>query len=77
METDLILELLEKEGKDLVDSWVRDTPVGRMAHPSELQGTVVWMASDAASYLNGSDVVRFPLPGEVNPLTLLTPISGC
>jgi hypothetical protein len=24
---------------------------------SELQGTIVWMASDASTYLNGSDVV--------------------
>jgi NAD(P)-dependent dehydrogenase (short-subunit alcohol dehydrogenase family) len=57
MKTDLILELLEKEGKELVNAWVKDTPLGRMAHPSELHGTAVWMASDASSFLNGSDVV--------------------
>ncbi|KAL1973813.1 hypothetical protein VTN31DRAFT_5373 [Thermomyces dupontii] len=57
MKTDLIRELLEREGKELVESWVKDTPLGRMAHPSELQGTVVWMASDASSFLNGSDVI--------------------
>jgi hypothetical protein len=34
-----------------------DIPLGRMAQPSELQGTIVWMASNASSYLNGSDVV--------------------
>jgi hypothetical protein len=28
-----------------------------MANPSELQGTIVWMAGDASSYLNGSNVV--------------------
>ena len=57
MKTDLILGLLEKEGSELVNSWIKDIPMGRMAHPSELQGTIVWMASDASSYLNGSDVV--------------------
>lgn len=58
METDLIRELLAKEGKELVHSWVRDIPLGRMAHPSEMQGVAVWMASDASSYLNGNDIVR-------------------
>ncbi|KAL1988621.1 hypothetical protein VTN96DRAFT_8321 [Rasamsonia emersonii] len=57
MKTDLIRELLEKQGRDLEQSWVKDIPLGRMAHPSELQGTVVWMASDASSYLNGSDII--------------------
>lgn len=62
MLTDLIKELLEKEGKTLVESWTKDIPMGRLGHPPELQGTVVWMASDASSYLNGSDVVS----GSVN-----------
>lgn len=57
MKTDLIINLLEKEGKHIEENWVKDIPMGRLAHPSELQGTIVWMASDASSYLNGSDVV--------------------
>ncbi|KAH8802857.1 short-chain dehydrogenase/reductase-like protein SDR [Xylogone sp. PMI_703] len=60
MKTDLIRELLEKQGaagEQMEKEWVRDIPMGRMAHPSELRGTIVWMASDASSYLNGSDVV--------------------
>lgn len=57
MHTDLIKNLLEKEGKQLVDNWQKDIPLGRMAHPSELHGTIVWMASNASSYLNGSDVI--------------------
>lgn len=64
MKTDLIRELLEREGRDLEQAWVKGIPLGRMAHPSELRGTVVWMASEAASYLNGSDIVsinQFPL----------------
>ncbi|KAL1968155.1 hypothetical protein VTN77DRAFT_2286 [Rasamsonia byssochlamydoides] len=57
MQTDLIRELLEKQGRELVRSWIKDIPLGRMAQPSELQGTVVWMASDASRYLNGADVI--------------------
>lgn len=62
MRTDLILDLLDKEGSELVDSWVEETPMRRIAHPSELQGTVVWMASEASSFLTGSDVVCFTKP---------------
>ncbi len=57
MKTDLIIDLLAKEGKHIEEGWVKDVPMGRLAHPSELQGTIVWMASDASSYLNGSEIV--------------------
>jgi len=57
MKTDLIINLLAKEGKHIEEGWVKDIPMGRLSHPSELQGTIVWMASDASSYLNGSDIV--------------------
>ncbi|KAI9050423.1 hypothetical protein LZ554_005588 [Drepanopeziza brunnea f. sp. 'monogermtubi'] len=57
MRTDLIRDLLEKQGKHIEEGWVKDVPMGRLAHPSELQGTIVWMASDASSYLNGSEIV--------------------
>lgn len=60
MKTDLIIGLLEHEGQEIEENWVKDIPMGRLGHPSELQGTVVWMASDASSYLNGSDIVGFP-----------------
>jgi NAD(P)-dependent dehydrogenase (short-subunit alcohol dehydrogenase family) len=60
MRTDLIKGLLAHEGP-LVEAWEKDIPLGRMAEPHELRGTVVWMASDASSYLNGSDVVSRPI----------------
>ncbi|KAH7381768.1 short-chain dehydrogenase/reductase-like protein SDR [Cadophora sp. MPI-SDFR-AT-0126] len=57
MKTDLIVDLLAKEGTHIEENWVKDIPMGRLAHPSELQGTIVWMASDASSYLTGSDII--------------------
>lgn len=63
MKTDLIIDLLAREGSHIEEGWVKDVPMGRLAHPSELQGTIVWMASDASSYLNGSDIV-----GELRPI---------
>jgi NAD(P)-dependent dehydrogenase (short-subunit alcohol dehydrogenase family) len=47
MRTDLIKGLLENEGKELVHSWEKDIPLGRMAEPHELRGTIVWMASES------------------------------
>ncbi|KAF4632508.1 hypothetical protein G7Y89_g5619 [Cudoniella acicularis] len=57
MKTDLIIDLLEREGKHIEENWVKDIPMGRLGHPSDLQGTIVWMASDASNYLHGSDIV--------------------
>jgi NAD(P)-dependent dehydrogenase (short-subunit alcohol dehydrogenase family) len=61
MKTDLIIDLLAREGTHIEEGWVKDVPMGRLGHPSELQGTIVWMASDASSYLNGSDIVSIDL----------------
>ncbi len=73
MKTDLIINLLAKEGRHIEAGWVKDIPMGRLAHPSELQGTIVWMASDASSYLNGSDVVSACHP---NSLTAPQSLTG-
>ena len=40
-----------------------DPPLGRMGQPSELKGAVVYLLSDAASYVTGSDI---PITGGVH-----------
>jgi hypothetical protein len=75
MKTDLIIDLLAKEGRHIEAGWVKDIPMGRLARPYELQGTIVWMASDASSYLNGSDIVRARHPKSLTALQSLTGVK--
>lgn len=37
--------------------WISNTPMGRNGEPSDLQGAVVFLASDASSYITGHDLV--------------------
>jgi len=43
--------------KPLRDLWESLTPMGRMGKPPELRGTVVYLASDASSYMTGHTLV--------------------
>ena len=38
-------------------AWVKDTPMSRLAEPAELKGAVVFLASDAARFITGHDLV--------------------
>lgn len=42
---------------DLVPGWLADIPMGRMAETSDLQGAVVYLASEASDYVTGHDLV--------------------
>lgn len=40
-----------------IPGWVESTPVRRMGNPDELQGAVLYLASDASTFTTGSDIV--------------------
>lgn len=42
---------------DLAERWVSTIPAGRMGEPSDLHGLVVYLSSDASSYLTGQSIV--------------------
>lgn len=54
--TDLTKEILERE-PELEADWVARIPQGRMATPEDLTGLVIFLASDASSYLTAQQIV--------------------
>lgn len=54
--TEMIDELLA-ENPDMEAAWLSEMLVDEMAPPEDLGGTVVYMASDASSYMTGETVV--------------------
>jgi NAD(P)-dependent dehydrogenase (short-subunit alcohol dehydrogenase family) len=56
--TALVDNLLETpEGKTILPKWLERIPLGRMASVEDLQGAVVYLASEASDYMTGSDVI--------------------
>ena len=54
------MDTILNEGDGIAEArsmWARANPTGRMGVPSELTGVVVLLASDAATYINGTDIV--------------------
>ncbi|MHB8994591.1 MAG: SDR family oxidoreductase [Armatimonadota bacterium] len=51
------LSELTKQFPQYFDGWMPYIPMGRMADPEELVGAVVYLASEAASYTTGHDLV--------------------
>ncbi|MFC6823690.1 SDR family NAD(P)-dependent oxidoreductase [Halopelagius fulvigenes] len=56
MRTDLVDEVLEAN-PEMEETWLENTPIGRLGRPEELRELVVYLASDASSYMTGSTVV--------------------
>lgn len=42
------------QSEDFIEKLIDKIPLQRMAHSNEYQGALIWMLSDASSYLNGS-----------------------
>ncbi|WP_226008149.1 SDR family NAD(P)-dependent oxidoreductase [Natrinema salinisoli] len=56
MRTELVDEVLE-ENPEMEETWLENTPIGRLGRPEELRELVVYLASDASSYMTGETVV--------------------
>jgi len=52
-----ILDQVEALQPEWTSVWFRDTPMGRAGTTSEIANVVVFVASDKASFMNGSNVV--------------------
>ncbi len=46
-----------KSEQDFFDRWAADTPLKRLGEPRELAETIVWLASERASYVTGQTVL--------------------
>ena len=58
MRTALLETLLATpESKHLGPQWTEMTPLGRLGEVSDLQGAVVYLASEASDFMTGSDMV--------------------
>ena len=43
--------------KQIFEGWAADAPLQRLGEPAEVADTIVWLASDRASYVTGQTVL--------------------
>lgn len=46
-----------KSQQEIFDGWAADTPVKRLGEPREVAETIVWLASERASYITGQTIL--------------------
>jgi 3-oxoacyl-[acyl-carrier protein] reductase len=46
-----------KNEQEIFDSWAADAPLKRLGEPREVAETIVWLASERASYVTGQTVL--------------------
>lgn len=55
--TETALTAVSRAIPERLAAWEAGTPLGRIAKPSEIAGAAVYLASDASSYVTGTDIV--------------------
>jgi NAD(P)-dependent dehydrogenase (short-subunit alcohol dehydrogenase family) len=56
--TRLVEDLIETPtGREMMPRWMSLTPMNRMAEVTDLQGAVVYLASEASDFMTGHDLV--------------------
>lgn len=56
--TSLTADLLATPiGQEMLPEWMRMTPMGRMGEVTDLQGAVVFLASEASDFMTGHDMI--------------------
>jgi 3-oxoacyl-[acyl-carrier protein] reductase len=48
---------LGKTEKEITDGWTEGVPLGRLGEPREVADTIVWLASERASYITGQTIL--------------------
>jgi 3-oxoacyl-[acyl-carrier protein] reductase len=48
---------LGKPEKEIIDGWASEAPLKRVGEPRELADTIVWLASERASYVTGQTIL--------------------
>ncbi|GAV46923.1 hypothetical protein ZYGR_0A05210 [Zygosaccharomyces rouxii] len=48
--------LTDRLSQELRDRWIEYVPLGRLANPRELVGAYLYLASDASTYVTGTDI---------------------
>jgi 3-oxoacyl-[acyl-carrier protein] reductase len=43
--------------QDFLDEWAADSPLGRLGRPEEVADTIVWLASERASFITGQTIL--------------------
>lgn len=56
IETPMVADMMAKESFTMEDM-VRDQPIGRLGRPEEIAAAVLWLCSDAATFVTGHAMV--------------------
>ena len=48
---------MHKTEKEVFEGWAADAPLKRLGEPRELADTIVWLASERASYVTGQTIL--------------------